>query len=216
MWVEMKVRGLALDPVSNMPIIILRDEEEKRSLPIWVGIFEANAIALELDDPEVLGFGHLGHEDLRIGPGPFELRCEPRDPFEQDVVAQVHQERFAADEVCCREHRVGQSERLGLLHERHLDPPSRAVADGGPDLLAGRPHDDRHLGDAGRGDRLERVEQDRFTRDGDQLLRARVRDRAQPRGSATREHEGTHAGESTVRDTRRGPPDRRWAERRPA
>ena len=49
MWVEMKVRGLALDPVSNMPIIILRDEDEKRSLPIWVGIFEANAIALELE-----------------------------------------------------------------------------------------------------------------------------------------------------------------------
>ena len=49
MWVEMKVRGLALDPVSNMPIIILRDEEEKRSLPIWVGLFEANAIALELE-----------------------------------------------------------------------------------------------------------------------------------------------------------------------
>jgi len=49
MFVEMKVRGLALDPLSNMPIIILRDEEEKRSLPIWVGIFEANAIALELE-----------------------------------------------------------------------------------------------------------------------------------------------------------------------
>jgi len=49
MLVEMKVRGLALDPVSNMPIIILRDEDDKRSLPIWVGIFEANAIALELE-----------------------------------------------------------------------------------------------------------------------------------------------------------------------
>ena len=49
MFVEMKVRGLALDPVSNMPIIVLRDEEDKRSLPIWVGIFEANAIALELE-----------------------------------------------------------------------------------------------------------------------------------------------------------------------
>ncbi len=49
MFVEMKVRGLALDPLSNMPIIILRDEEDKRSLPIWVGIFEANAIALELE-----------------------------------------------------------------------------------------------------------------------------------------------------------------------
>jgi bifunctional DNase/RNase len=49
MFVEMKVRGLALDPLSNMPIIILKDEEDKRSLPIWVGIFEANAIALELE-----------------------------------------------------------------------------------------------------------------------------------------------------------------------
>ena len=49
MLVEMKVRGLALDPVSNMPIIILRDEEDKRSLPIWVGIFEANAIALQIE-----------------------------------------------------------------------------------------------------------------------------------------------------------------------
>jgi bifunctional DNase/RNase len=49
MWLEMKVKGVALDPMSNMPIIILRDEEEKRSLPIWVGIAEANAIALELE-----------------------------------------------------------------------------------------------------------------------------------------------------------------------
>jgi uncharacterized protein len=49
MLVEMKVRGLALDPVSNMPIIILRDDEDKRSLPIWIGIPEANAIALELE-----------------------------------------------------------------------------------------------------------------------------------------------------------------------
>ena len=50
MLVEMKVRGLALDPVSNMPIIILRDDEDKRSLPIWVGIFEANAIALQIEN----------------------------------------------------------------------------------------------------------------------------------------------------------------------
>ena len=49
MWLEMKVKGLALDPLSNMPMIILRDEEDKRSLPIWVGLFEANAIALELE-----------------------------------------------------------------------------------------------------------------------------------------------------------------------
>ena len=50
MLVEMKVRGLALDPVSNMPIIILRDQEGQRILPIWVGVFEANAIALQIEN----------------------------------------------------------------------------------------------------------------------------------------------------------------------
>ena len=45
----MKVDGLTLDPVTNMPIIILKDLEGDRVLPIWVGIFEANAIALEIE-----------------------------------------------------------------------------------------------------------------------------------------------------------------------
>jgi len=49
MWVEMKVKNLVLDPLSNMPMIILRDEEDKRTLSIWVGLAEANAIALELE-----------------------------------------------------------------------------------------------------------------------------------------------------------------------
>jgi hypothetical protein len=49
MLIRMTVRGIALDPITNMPIIILKDMEEKRALPIWVGIFEANAIALELE-----------------------------------------------------------------------------------------------------------------------------------------------------------------------
>lgn len=49
MLVEMTVKGLALDPMSNMPIIILKDMDDKKALPIWVGIFEANAIALELE-----------------------------------------------------------------------------------------------------------------------------------------------------------------------
>jgi len=49
MLVRMTVRGIALDPITNMPIIILKDSEEKRALPMWVGIFEANAIALEME-----------------------------------------------------------------------------------------------------------------------------------------------------------------------
>ena len=49
MLIQMTVRGIALDPITNMPIIILKDVDERKALPIWVGIFEANAIALELE-----------------------------------------------------------------------------------------------------------------------------------------------------------------------
>jgi uncharacterized protein len=47
--VEMQIRGLMMDPVTNMPIIVLKDVGSDIVLPIWVGIFEANAIALELE-----------------------------------------------------------------------------------------------------------------------------------------------------------------------
>ncbi len=52
MEIEMKIKGLMVDPVTNMPIVILKDEAEERVLPIWVGIFEANAIALRIEDIE--------------------------------------------------------------------------------------------------------------------------------------------------------------------
>ena len=47
--VKMEIKGLLMDPVSNMPVVILRDLEKGLFLPIWVGIFEANAIALEME-----------------------------------------------------------------------------------------------------------------------------------------------------------------------
>ena len=47
--VEMKIRGLMMDPVTNMPIVILKDVNGDSVLPIWVGIYEANAIALEIE-----------------------------------------------------------------------------------------------------------------------------------------------------------------------
>ena len=47
--VEMKIRGLMMDPVTNMPIVILKDVSGDAVLPIWVGIYEANAIALEIE-----------------------------------------------------------------------------------------------------------------------------------------------------------------------
>ena len=47
--VEMKIRGLMMDPVTNMPIVVLKDAEGDTVLPIWVGVYEANAIALEIE-----------------------------------------------------------------------------------------------------------------------------------------------------------------------
>jgi uncharacterized protein len=49
MEVEMKIRGLMMDPVTNMPIVVLKDVQGQAILPIWVGVYEANAIALEIE-----------------------------------------------------------------------------------------------------------------------------------------------------------------------
>jgi bifunctional DNase/RNase len=49
MEVEVKIKGLMIDPISNLPIIILKDKASEQVLPIWVGIFEANAIALQIE-----------------------------------------------------------------------------------------------------------------------------------------------------------------------
>jgi len=50
MQIEMTIKGLMIDPITNMPIVILRDGEGQRILPIWVGVFEANAIALQIEN----------------------------------------------------------------------------------------------------------------------------------------------------------------------
>ena len=49
MEIEMKIRGLMMDPVTNVPIVILKGVERDALLPIWVGVYEANAIALEIE-----------------------------------------------------------------------------------------------------------------------------------------------------------------------
>jgi len=52
MQIEMSIKGLMVDPITNTPIVILRDKEGQKVLPIWVGIFEANAIALQIENIE--------------------------------------------------------------------------------------------------------------------------------------------------------------------
>jgi len=50
MLIEMMIKGLMVDPITNTPIVILKDKEGDRVLPIWVGVFEANAIALQIEN----------------------------------------------------------------------------------------------------------------------------------------------------------------------
>jgi uncharacterized protein len=50
MQIEMTIKGLMIDPITNMPIVILRDADSQHVLPIWVGVFEANAIALQIEN----------------------------------------------------------------------------------------------------------------------------------------------------------------------
>jgi bifunctional DNase/RNase len=49
MDVEVRIRGLMMDPATNMPIVVLKDVSSDTVMPIWVGIFEANAIAIEIE-----------------------------------------------------------------------------------------------------------------------------------------------------------------------
>ncbi len=50
MSVRMSIKGLMMDPVTNMPIVVLRDATGEKTLPIWVGMFEAHAVALQLEN----------------------------------------------------------------------------------------------------------------------------------------------------------------------
>jgi len=52
MLIEMTIKGLMVDPVTNMPIIILKDADGQRALPIWIGGYEASAIALQIENVE--------------------------------------------------------------------------------------------------------------------------------------------------------------------
>jgi len=50
MEIEMRIKGLVVDPISKMPIVVLEDPRSEQILPIWIGVFEANAIALTIEN----------------------------------------------------------------------------------------------------------------------------------------------------------------------
>jgi bifunctional DNase/RNase len=64
MEVEMKIRGLMMDPMTNMPMVVLKEVSGASILPIWVGIYEANAIALEIE--KVLTPRPMTHDLIKL------------------------------------------------------------------------------------------------------------------------------------------------------
>ncbi len=86
--VKMEIKGLLMDPVSNMPVVILRDEEDGVFLPIWVGIFEANAIAIEME--KVAAPRPMTHDLLRNVLSELGVRVE------RVVVSELKENTFYA------------------------------------------------------------------------------------------------------------------------
>ena len=89
--IEMKVAGLTIDPVTNTPIVILKDRDEKRILPIWIGLFEASAIATEL---EGINFSRpMTHDlirDILANLGIEVLKVEVHDLRNNTFFANIH------------------------------------------------------------------------------------------------------------------------------
>jgi len=74
MEIEMTIKGLMVDPITNMPIVVLREHEGSRVLPIWVGVFEANAIALQMENVQTPR--PMTHDLLKTVIGDLEGRVE--------------------------------------------------------------------------------------------------------------------------------------------
>ena len=73
MLIEMTIKGLMVDPITNTPIVILKDKQGDRVLPIWVGVPEANAIALQIEN--VATPRPMTHDLLSDMLGELEVEC---------------------------------------------------------------------------------------------------------------------------------------------
>ncbi|MFQ5702194.1 MAG: bifunctional nuclease family protein [Acidobacteriota bacterium] len=94
MTIKMKIKGLMIDPMTQMPIIVLKDPEGDAVLPIWVGLFEANAIALQIE--QVATPRPMTHDLLKNLIGEFEAKVEKivvNDLKENTFYAQIHLQR---------------------------------------------------------------------------------------------------------------------------
>lgn len=98
--VSMSVKGLMLDPITNAPVVLLQDETETTFLPIWVGVFEANAIALQLEGVETpRPMTHDLLRDVLEGLGAHVSRIVINDLKDSTFYAQIHLEASSGARV---------------------------------------------------------------------------------------------------------------------
>jgi bifunctional DNase/RNase len=88
MQIEMTIKGLMVDPITSVPIIILRDKDGQRVLPIWVGAFEANAIAMQMENVTTLR--PMTHDLLK------NVISDLRGRIEKIVVSDLKENTFFA------------------------------------------------------------------------------------------------------------------------
>lgn len=92
MEIEMRIKGLILDPISKMPIVVLEDLKSERTLPIWIGVFEANAISLKVEN--IATPRPMTHDLLKNILSKFNI------PIEKIVVNDVRDNTFYAVIYC--------------------------------------------------------------------------------------------------------------------
>src|SRR5947207_244669 len=138
-------------------------------------------VAGKLRHAVVLGVRDGREQDQRVWLRSPEGTDQIRDAVAQEVVAEVHHERIAAEELLGGQHRVREPERLGLGDVGDRDAEAGAIAGRGLDLVARlRRDDDPDLTDARGRQRLDAVEQHRLVRHRDELLRRGMGNRAEP------------------------------------
>ena len=118
MQIEMTIKGLMVDPVTSMPIVVLRDKKEEHSLPIWVGVFEANAIALQIEN--VTPVRPMTHDLLR------EIISNFKGTVEKVVISGLEESTFYA-RICIR---IG--EQVSAVDSRPSDAIALALRVGAP------------------------------------------------------------------------------------
>ena len=124
MQIEMTIKGLMVDPITNMPIIILRDKDGQRVLPIWVGVFEANAIALQIENvttPRPMTHDLLRNviHDLKADIQKIVVSDLKENTFYALIYLTVNGEAVAVDARPERRHRAGAPRAGADLRRRH-------------------------------------------------------------------------------------------------